>query len=312
MFDLPREQLAERLAHTLTAELPEVGGDWTIGAIVGPSGSGKSTLARAAYGDAVDEPRQWPEDEAIVDVLDAEPSGVRSTAIGSPAGNPSEADLPRLHSSNFSASSRPSASPVRRVGSARITRSARGSVSGPMWRERFWQRLPSSFSTNSPARSTARRPAPRASPSRSTSAANPIRNPHSAIDRPLLPHRLPPVAVARLDSGPDARWPLTPSARHRNKPAQGMSTQQHVADRDERPLASPLAPRLPSTTVPATCRPPRQASPLAPLCPTSLSDRRPGRGSDVLCGVRRRRSSGSTFKVPSCESIQLRTWSLEL
>jgi GNAT superfamily N-acetyltransferase/ABC-type thiamine transport system ATPase subunit len=79
MFDLPFDELAGRLSHTLTAELPALDDDWTIGAIVGPSGSGKTTLARAAYGDAVAQPREWPEDEAIIDCLErAEVRGQRA------------------------------------------------------------------------------------------------------------------------------------------------------------------------------------------------------------------------------------------
>jgi hypothetical protein len=71
LFDLALDNLAEeRLAHTLTAELPGLDEDWTIGAIIGPSGSGKTTLARAAYGAAVYEPRDWPEEVAIIDALD--------------------------------------------------------------------------------------------------------------------------------------------------------------------------------------------------------------------------------------------------
>jgi len=71
LFDLPLDELAgERFAHTLTAELPGLDEDWTIGAIVGPSGSGKTSLARAAYGDALYEPAPWPEDVAIIDALD--------------------------------------------------------------------------------------------------------------------------------------------------------------------------------------------------------------------------------------------------
>src|SRR5262245_11777991 len=66
MFDVPIE---ERMSHTLTAEVPEMDEDWTIGAIVGPSGSGKTTLARAAFGDALFKPRAWPRDRAIIDVL---------------------------------------------------------------------------------------------------------------------------------------------------------------------------------------------------------------------------------------------------
>ena len=66
LFDVP---LMERLSHTLTAEVPDLDEDWTIGAIVGSSGSGKTTLARAAYGDAFYEPPPWPEGRAIIDCL---------------------------------------------------------------------------------------------------------------------------------------------------------------------------------------------------------------------------------------------------
>ena len=81
MFDLPFDELTGRLSHTLAAELPSLNDDWTIGAIVGPSGSGKTTLARAAYGDAVYQPRAWPEDEAVIEVLD-EASGRRKPPDG--------------------------------------------------------------------------------------------------------------------------------------------------------------------------------------------------------------------------------------
>ena len=70
MFDLPLDELAGRLSHTLTAELPSLDDDWTIGAIVGPSGSGKTTLARAAFGNAIYQPQAWPADKALIDVLD--------------------------------------------------------------------------------------------------------------------------------------------------------------------------------------------------------------------------------------------------
>jgi len=66
LFDVP---LDEKLQHSLTAELPGFDEDWTIGAIVGPSGSGKTTLARAAYGDALYEPKEWSADAAIIDGL---------------------------------------------------------------------------------------------------------------------------------------------------------------------------------------------------------------------------------------------------
>jgi GNAT superfamily N-acetyltransferase len=66
LFDVP---LPERLTHVLNVELPGLDEQWRIGAIVGPSGSGKTTLARAAYGDAICEPRAWPADEALIDGL---------------------------------------------------------------------------------------------------------------------------------------------------------------------------------------------------------------------------------------------------
>jgi GNAT superfamily N-acetyltransferase len=72
MFDLPIEK---RLEHRLTAEVPGLEEEWTVGAIVGPSGSGKTTLARAAFGRAVHEPREWPEGRAIIDVLGESESG---------------------------------------------------------------------------------------------------------------------------------------------------------------------------------------------------------------------------------------------
>ncbi len=76
LFDLALDDLAgERFAHTLTAELPGLDEDWTIGAIVGPSGSGKTTLARAAYGAALYEPQPWPDDVAIIDALELRSAG---------------------------------------------------------------------------------------------------------------------------------------------------------------------------------------------------------------------------------------------
>ncbi|MDX1944341.1 MAG: hypothetical protein SFU86_02965 [Pirellulaceae bacterium] len=65
LFDVP---LAEQISHELTAEVPGLGEEWTIGAIVGPSGSGKTTLARAAFG-GVHEPPPWAAGEAIIDGL---------------------------------------------------------------------------------------------------------------------------------------------------------------------------------------------------------------------------------------------------
>jgi GNAT superfamily N-acetyltransferase len=76
MLDMPLE---DRLTHQVSAEVPTLDDEWLIGAIVGPSGSGKTMLARAAFG-ATDEPRSWPQDRAIIEVLgDVEPprSGIK-------------------------------------------------------------------------------------------------------------------------------------------------------------------------------------------------------------------------------------------
>ena len=66
MFDVP---LDDRLRSTVRGELPSLDEPWSIGVITGPSGSGKSLLARRAYGAAVERPRAWPRDRAIVDCL---------------------------------------------------------------------------------------------------------------------------------------------------------------------------------------------------------------------------------------------------
>ncbi len=71
MLDVPSDQ---RLAHELVAEVPGLDEQWIMGAIVGPSGSGKTTLARQAF-HAIDQPRPWPNDRAIVDVLGEEGGG---------------------------------------------------------------------------------------------------------------------------------------------------------------------------------------------------------------------------------------------
>ncbi|MGC3972374.1 MAG: hypothetical protein QM775_35040 [Pirellulales bacterium] len=77
MFDVPlRKKLTERFAY----ELPTADEPWRIGLIVGPSGSGKSTIARHAFGSAVYEAGRWPEDAAVIDVLD-EVVGRRDVSI---------------------------------------------------------------------------------------------------------------------------------------------------------------------------------------------------------------------------------------
>lgn len=96
MLDVPLEERAPApwsaarptatLRHTLTAEVPGLEERWTIGAIVGPSGSGKTTLARAAFGEAVYQPREWPQERAIVDCLGArqESDGTPTHCVGAP------------------------------------------------------------------------------------------------------------------------------------------------------------------------------------------------------------------------------------
>jgi GNAT superfamily N-acetyltransferase/ABC-type uncharacterized transport system YnjBCD ATPase subunit len=78
MFDRSLDELArEHCGHTLTAELPGLDEDWTIGAIVGPSGSGKTTLARAAWGDAIYQPSPWPEDVPLIEALEGKCESLR-------------------------------------------------------------------------------------------------------------------------------------------------------------------------------------------------------------------------------------------
>lgn len=66
MFDAP---IAERATFRVRAETPSLDEPWEIGLVVGPSASGKSTLARAAFGDAVYRPADWPRDVAVIDAL---------------------------------------------------------------------------------------------------------------------------------------------------------------------------------------------------------------------------------------------------
>src|SRR5258708_5338659 len=54
----------------LVAELPIDDTDWRIGLIVGPSGSGKTSMGRKLFGpEALYEPKDWPADRPIVDVI---------------------------------------------------------------------------------------------------------------------------------------------------------------------------------------------------------------------------------------------------
>jgi hypothetical protein len=54
----------------LVAELPIDDAGWRIGLIVGPSGSGKTSMGRRIFGpEALYEPKGWPADKPIVDVI---------------------------------------------------------------------------------------------------------------------------------------------------------------------------------------------------------------------------------------------------
>lgn len=66
LFDI---SVADKSRLELTAHLPEIDGDWKVGAIVGPSGSGKSTVAQKAYGSRFLSGFDWPRDSAIVDAF---------------------------------------------------------------------------------------------------------------------------------------------------------------------------------------------------------------------------------------------------
>jgi len=67
LFDVPLEA---QCRESFAAEIPAIDEAWTIGAIVGPSGSGKSTLARAAFGEALYRPSEWPAERAVIDAFD--------------------------------------------------------------------------------------------------------------------------------------------------------------------------------------------------------------------------------------------------
>lgn len=66
MFDVPP---AGKSRREFSVEIPDLAGDWRLGAIVGPSGSGKSTIARKVYGRRFYTRRAWPRDKAIVDAF---------------------------------------------------------------------------------------------------------------------------------------------------------------------------------------------------------------------------------------------------
>ena len=93
LFDVP---LAERVTHSLTAEVPGLDEPWTVGAIVGPSGSGKTSLARAAFG-AIHEPSPWPDDLPLIECLDRG-AGLWPALdkFGRPEAHPTIKDLARL------------------------------------------------------------------------------------------------------------------------------------------------------------------------------------------------------------------------
>ena len=62
-------KLEKKARERFEVEVPGLEEEWKIGAIVGPSGSGKTTVARAAFGEAMWEGKEWPEDRAVVDAL---------------------------------------------------------------------------------------------------------------------------------------------------------------------------------------------------------------------------------------------------
>jgi GNAT superfamily N-acetyltransferase len=64
LFDVP---LAERAQARFAVEVPGLDEPWEIGLVVGPSGSGKTTIARQAFGSAIAERQDWPNDRAVVD-----------------------------------------------------------------------------------------------------------------------------------------------------------------------------------------------------------------------------------------------------
>jgi GNAT superfamily N-acetyltransferase len=80
MFDVA---IGETAVETFAVEIPGLDETWDIGVIVGPSGSGKSTIAKAAFGEALVGPRDWPADAAVVDGFGEHPIGQITQALTS-------------------------------------------------------------------------------------------------------------------------------------------------------------------------------------------------------------------------------------
>lgn len=64
MFDVP---IADRATRLIEFEVPDLGGNWKIGLIVGPSASGKSAVARRLFGEAVAQAAPWDQNLAVID-----------------------------------------------------------------------------------------------------------------------------------------------------------------------------------------------------------------------------------------------------
>lgn len=85
LFDVP---ITEKSVQHFQVDLPDVNGDWLIGAIVGPSGTGKSTIANKAFGvdgcvapNALSTTPNWPKDKAVIDGFSLDISGKTITAM---------------------------------------------------------------------------------------------------------------------------------------------------------------------------------------------------------------------------------------
>lgn len=77
MFDIPVTRKSRR---EFTVEVPDLAGDWQLGAIVGPSGSGKTTIARHLFKRRLYTRRTWP---VRASILDAFPEAVSIKSITS-------------------------------------------------------------------------------------------------------------------------------------------------------------------------------------------------------------------------------------